>query len=173
MSASFSHFGLVLAGVTALSLMAACNQAPATKVAESTAATSAAHQKANALFEKQAYGEALPKLYTLAQSNPTDAELHYKIGVAEANQKEYAKSTASFRTALHHGYDKVAIMRNIGINHIWTQRLDSAKHYLRTAQALAPEDAKTLKAFTILNNEEKQRWSNKLDSVKASVPTKL
>ncbi|AYA37275.1 hypothetical protein D3Y59_09555 [Hymenobacter oligotrophus] len=164
---------LLLAGAAALAT-ASCNQAPKqTAASANPAAATPARQEANALFEKHAYAEALPKLYKLAQENPADAELHYKIGVAEANQKEYAKSSTSFRTALRHGYDKAAVMRNIGINYIWTQRLDSAKHYLRTAQALAPNDAKTQKAFTILNSEEKQRWASKLDSVKASVPAKL
>ncbi|UYZ57550.1 alpha/beta hydrolase [Hymenobacter latericus] len=173
MSAFYFRRSLQLAGAAAM-LLSACNQAPKTAAAEtSTVTSSPAYQEANALFEKHAYAEALPKLYKLAQENPADAELHYKIGVAEANQKEYANSSASFRRALRHGYDKVAVMRNIGINYIWTQRLDSAKHYLRAAQTLAPNDAKTQKAFTILNNEEKQRWANKLDSVKASLPAKL
>ncbi|REK46637.1 MAG: sulfotransferase family protein [Planctomycetota bacterium] len=96
--------------------------------------------------------EALGIFVQLAEMDPADAELHYRIGVAAKHKNRMPQSIASLESALRHDPQHAPAHRFLADLYFWQGDLTRALDHYGHAVRLAPQDFDTREQYAEVLN---------------------
>ena len=112
------------------------------------------------LFDQEKFAEALPYFDQAVEADEGSASAHYWQGMAQYGLEEYRKAVSSFKRSVE--LDEKWLPGYVGLGKSYLQikhrRLD-ARHALRMAARLSPDDAEIQYYLGIVVHDSSVRWT--------------